>query len=276
VSNLHRVEDAVDQAPFSYPIIVKPLPAAGTKASHHMLVVLNRHGLRRVQFPCILQEYANHNGTLYKVYVLGDAVRVFPRNSLPNLPRGERLCSAREQQDHPGYVKFDSQRPYPKLSDFGVKDVHPWQKADTDSVYSGPSTAEGGSCAGASAAYTHGPGPAKRRRVAMQDTAQQREKEEQCSSKVANAKLVTADEIRPIATALRKAFNLELFGFDILVTQDDEDAERERVEEGKTMLVVDVNYFPSYKEMSNFPNMLAQYLTQRAVEGRMGSYSSSR
>ena len=85
---------------------------------------------------------------------------------------------------------------------------------------------------------------------------------------LANAKLVTADEIRPIATALRRAFQLELFGFDILVTENEADGQR-------AMVVVDVNYFPSYKEVSSFPSLLAQYLTQRAVEGRMQSVASS-
>ena len=112
-NDLPQIQSLAESAPFSFPMIVKPLPAAGTKSSHHMLVVLNRKGLRRVHFPCILQEYENHGGVLFKVYVLGDTVRVFPRNSLPNLPRGEQECTT-----HPGYVEFDSQRPYPRLNEF--------------------------------------------------------------------------------------------------------------------------------------------------------------
>mmetsp|Transcript_18951 Transcript_18951/g.38107 ORF Transcript_18951/g.38107 Transcript_18951/m.38107 type:complete len:354 (+) Transcript_18951:267-1328(+) len=226
--DIHRVEELLDRAPFTYPIIVKPLPAAGTKASHHMLVVLNRRGLRRVQFPCIVQEYANHDGRLYKVYVLGDTVRVFPRGSLPNLPRGERLHTTasknrnknrQEDHHHPGYVEFDSQRPYPKLSDFGVREVHSWQDADNN--------ATGAPAAVSPTAHSS----AKRlrvtisHRVTLQDTAaQQREQEAPVhQNKHSNAKLVTADEIRPIATALRNAFGLELFGFDILVTSNNDD-----------------------------------------------------
>jgi inositol-1,3,4-trisphosphate 5/6-kinase/inositol-tetrakisphosphate 1-kinase len=33
--------------------------------------------------------------------------------------------------------------------------------------------------------------------------------------------------------------------------------------------VVDVNYFPGYKEVPRFPALLAQYLTQKAVESRI-------
>ena len=62
---------------------------------------------------------------------------------------------------------------------------------------------------------------------------------------------VTVAEIRPIADTIRKAFGLELFGFDILVVRTEENC--------KEMLGVDVNYFPSYKEVTNFSKMLAQY-----------------
>jgi inositol-1,3,4-trisphosphate 5/6-kinase / inositol-tetrakisphosphate 1-kinase len=75
---------------------------------------------------------------------------------------------------------------------------------------------------------------------------------------------VTSAEIRPIADCIRRAFGLELFGFDVLVTSFQNEKERE-------MLVVDVNYFPSYKEVPNFSQLLAQYLAQCGVEGRLRS-----
>jgi glutathione synthase/RimK-type ligase-like ATP-grasp enzyme len=67
---------------------------------------------------------------------------------------------------------------------------------------------------------------------------------------------VTADEVRPIVNVLKNAFGLEMFGFDVLQGEDGE------------YLVVDVNYFPSYKEVKDFPFLLAQYLTQRVLEQR--------
>jgi len=51
---------------------------------------------------------------------------------------------------------------------------------------------------------------------------------------------------------LREIFKLDLFGFDLLVTS-----------EKREMVVVDVNYFPSYKEMSEYwPKLLAEYLVE--------------
>lgn len=202
-----------------YPLIVKPLTAAGTKQSHKMGVLLGRHGLDKVRNsgPSLLQEYSNHDGILFKVYVLGDKVWVFQRPSLPNLPTGEIM-----EGEGRGFVEFDSQRPYPSLDDFGYS-------ANARSAKVSASSDSTAICA----------------RTKLDH-------------------IVTSAEIRPLAYTIRKAFGLELFGFDILVT---------RTENGsKEMLVVDVNYFPSYKEVTNFPKMLAQYLAQCGIEGRLRSF----
>jgi len=184
-----------------YPLIAKPLPAAGTKKSHCMGIVLNPKGLVKIETPCILQEYANHCATLYKVYVLGDDIHVFSRPSLPDLPSKPSELDLLNP-----YVEFDSQRPYPKLVDFGL-DMPP---------------------------------PAKRTKLLQ----------------------MTAGEVSPVVEALKRAFGLELFGFDILVSDN-------------RLLVVDVNYFPSFKEVSNFPSLLATFLVQRAVQKRKSTTASS-
>ena len=129
-----------------------------------------------------------------------------------------------------GFVEFDSQRPYPSLDDFGIS-------ADAE-----------GTCSSKAAAPDH-----------------------TCSSSDSSSKMdhgVTVAEIRPIADTIRKAFGLELFGFDILVARTEGNR--------KEMLVVDVNYFPSYKEVTNFSKMLAQYLAQCGIEGRLRSFEAER
>lgn len=138
-----------------YPVIAKPLTAAGTKASHSMKVLLRRPGKLVEQEPLLFQEYINHDAVLYKIYVLGDDISVFERTSLPNLPQ--------EQSSTLDSVEFDSQRhPYPGLTSFGF-----------DTVVS-----------------------ARR----------------ELSERI----VLTADEIRPVVVAMKEAFRLELFGFDII------------------------------------------------------------
>ena len=238
VHSTEKLAQLIDSASFTYPLIAKPLMAAGTVESHRMVVILNRDGLARVPPHCILQEYANHDGVLFKVYVMGDLVRVFSRTSLPNLPSEEAFQRSGTRCD--GYVEFDSQRPYPKLSDFGITtSVDKIEENDGDIA------------------------AAVKRRKLGKDIER-----DWVSCKPKQDDLVTTDEIQPIATALRNAFGLELFGFDILVT-----AGRDSLigSDTKEILVVDVNYFPSYKEVSNFPSLLAQYLAEKAIEGRIKS-----
>lgn len=198
------IADQISAAGFKYPLIIKPLTAAGTVQSHKMGILLGTRALENISESCLLQEYSNHDGILYKVYVLGSKQWVFCRPSLPNLPEGENVSA-----DSPGFVEFDSQRPYPTLQDFGIQELD--DHNNSDKKYH-----------------------------------------------------VTSSEIRPVADCIRRAFGLELFGFDVLVTSRNSGHDRE-------MLVVDVNYFPSYKEVPNFSQLLAQYLAQCGVEGRLRS-----
>lgn len=256
-----ELANEIDHAGFEYPLIAKPLTAAGTKSSHHMGIVLARDGLQRLKTPCLLQEYANHGEMLFKVYVLGNSVWVFSRESLPNLPLGEKEimmdsnlgeensrtspqsrkrqhCESYVEFERPAgsrcYVEFNSQRPYPKISDFGK-------------LHDAPRT--------------------KQQRCNPQTTSSQNlhQQQEHGSLPIGHennlARFVTRDEIEPVTNALRSAFGLDLFGFDVLVKHG------ERCD--KEILVVDVNYFPGYKEVPNFASLLAQYLTQKAVESRL-------
>lgn len=230
--NLGDVANQIQSASFQYPLIVKPLTAAGTKSSHKMGVLMGSRGIEKVQGPCLLQEYANHDGLLYKVYVLGNKVWVFQRPSLPNLPIGESPSSQHDgKSEGKEYVEFDSQRPYPTLDDFGISPLTASTEDGTEKV-----------------------------------------------EKYQDKNKLTAAEIRPVANAIRKAFGLKLFGFDILVTEKEVFSVTEsspKPEEGrKEMLVVDVNYFPSYKEVTNFSQLLAQYLAQCGIEGRLRSFET--
>lgn len=218
-----NVANQIQSASFQYPLIVKPLTAAGTKSSHKMGVLMSSRGIEKVQGPCLLQEYANHDGLLYKVYVLGNKVWVFQRPSLPNLPIGESSSSQHDGKiECKGFVEFDSQRPYPTLDDFGISPLI----------------------------------------ASTEDVTEKVEKYQETNK-------LTAAEIRPVANAIRKAFGLKLFGFDILVTEKETS-----IKSRKEMLVVDVNYFPSYKEVTNFSQLLAQYLAQCGIEGRLRSFET--
>jgi inositol-1,3,4-trisphosphate 5/6-kinase/inositol-tetrakisphosphate 1-kinase len=206
-------EDEWDQiAHFNYPLIAKPVAAAGTKQSHKMVIVIRRDGLSKVPLPCLIQEYVNHDSILHKVYVLGEMVFVYPRTSLPNL-----TTSGDTTNCTPPYVEFDSQESYPTMSDF-----QPIMNPQILAAHGDMELWENNS----------------------------------------RTPVISSQELQPIAHALRQAFGLQLFGFDVLVTD-------KRDGTGKELLVVDVNYFPSYKEVSDFAPRLARYLAKIALENRM-------
>jgi inositol-1,3,4-trisphosphate 5/6-kinase/inositol-tetrakisphosphate 1-kinase len=177
--------------------------------------------------------------------VLGDTVRVFARPSLPNLPEGDVLLD---------FVEFDSQRPYPTLTDF-LKVQHIVSNPPTTETATDQNKRKMDAMVGEERLER------KREKVGTFSWTDNKASSEPEPTKTREEK-VTAEDIRPVVSVLRNAFGLELFGFDVILS-------------GNEMLVVDVNYFPSYKEVSNFSSLLAQYLIQRAIEGRMQSFSSS-
>jgi inositol-1,3,4-trisphosphate 5/6-kinase/inositol-tetrakisphosphate 1-kinase len=271
-SKVPCLANEMDANGFTYPLIAKPLTAAGTKSSHHMGIVMARDGLQRLKTPCLLQEYANHGGTLFKVYVLGESVWVFSRESLPNLPHGENEIPSEKvsEEKRPAksyvefqrlagsrcYVEFNSQRPYPTLSDFGID-------ADTtSSVRMDPTNEQW---------EPESKKPRLYNALKLDDSSSPAHEPTSCNHKPDLASYVTKEEIEPVTNTLRAAFGLDLFGFDVLVKHEQTKPQPGDIigSEVKEIFVVDVNYFPGYKEVPHFPSLLAQYLTQKAVESRM-------
>ncbi|XP_027337498.1 inositol-tetrakisphosphate 1-kinase 1-like [Abrus precatorius] len=68
-----------------FPVIAKPLVADGTARSHELRLVFDREGLKTVNAPVVLQEFVNHGGVVFKVYVAGEHVTCVKRRSLPDI-----------------------------------------------------------------------------------------------------------------------------------------------------------------------------------------------
>lgn len=226
------IAQQIDSAPFTYPFIAKPVPAAGTVDSHKMVIIRHRDGFDELHPPYLLQEYLNHGGKLYKVYVMGDNIWIFARPSLPDLPRGE-FVDVRNRDE--SFLCFDSQKPYPCISDFNLSNDDPHGSTNH-----------------------YNPEHNNNKSIPLNPKEESHIPDE-----------VTSSELEPIVRVLRDAFSIDLFGFDILISSGT--ANNEGGSNSKELLVVDVNYFPSYKEIPNFHSILAQYLLQRGMEGRLQS-----
>ncbi|KAJ8626026.1 hypothetical protein MRB53_019333 [Persea americana] len=92
------LSDPAAASGLKFPVIAKPLVADGSARSHKMSLVFNRDGLIKLKPPIVLQEFINHGGVIFKVYVVGDRVKCVKRKSLPdvseeNLERSEESVS---------------------------------------------------------------------------------------------------------------------------------------------------------------------------------------
>eukprot|EP01117_Protostelium_nocturnum_P004509 TRINITY_DN1629_c0_g1_i1.p1 TRINITY_DN1629_c0_g1~~TRINITY_DN1629_c0_g1_i1.p1 ORF type:complete len:251 (+),score=89.85 TRINITY_DN1629_c0_g1_i1:244-996(+) len=113
-----------DTSSFNFPVICKTTVACGSGESHMMGIVFEEKGLHSFQVPFIAQEFYNHNSTIYKVFTIGDYVKIVKRPSLPNMP-----------PSHHETVFFDSQKPFaPQMQ--ALKS--PTEKSDEEMVNEAP------------------------------------------------------------------------------------------------------------------------------------------
>ncbi|XP_042509362.1 inositol-tetrakisphosphate 1-kinase 3-like isoform X1 [Macadamia integrifolia] len=88
------IPDAVSKAGLILPLVAKPLVVDGTAKSHELSLAYDQFSLSKLEPPLVLQEFVNHGGVLFKVYIVGEAIKVVRRFSLPDIDERELLCNA--------------------------------------------------------------------------------------------------------------------------------------------------------------------------------------
>lgn len=83
------IPDAVSKSGLLLPLVAKPLYADGSAKSHELSLAFDQYSLKKLEPPLVLQEFVNHGGVLFKVYVVGDAIKVVRRFSLPDVNKQE-------------------------------------------------------------------------------------------------------------------------------------------------------------------------------------------
>jgi len=220
----------------SFPVICKPLKACGTPESHNMTVVLSPAGLAGVSRPCLMQQFRDHGSVFYKVYVLDGEVLTAPRRSLPNFE--ESMSALLAAGVH--CTAFDSRVPFPGLP---LPLPLPPQRLDLERDAEGCKESKDNKDSSME-------GPA----------AVGEEVDAALRARIARA-----------AQEISLEFGLSLYGFDVIVplarakdtgagTGTGDEAEAGRSE----ALVIDVNFFPSYKNVPDFPAKLRAYLRRAA------------
>ncbi|KAK9067830.1 hypothetical protein SSX86_011941 [Deinandra increscens subsp. villosa] len=84
------ISNAVKKAGLALPLVAKPLVAK----SHELSLAFDVYSLEKLEPPLVLQEFVNHGGVLFKVYIVGDAIKVVRRFSLPDVSKRELSRSA--------------------------------------------------------------------------------------------------------------------------------------------------------------------------------------
>lgn len=61
---------------------------------HELSLAYDQYSLQILEPPLVLQEFVNHGGVLFKVYVVGEAIKVVRRFSLPDVSKRELSTNA--------------------------------------------------------------------------------------------------------------------------------------------------------------------------------------
>ncbi|MQM07846.1 hypothetical protein Taro_040697 [Colocasia esculenta] len=83
------IPEAVSEAGLTLPLVAKPLVNDGTAKSHELSLAYDQFSLSLLEPPLVLQEFVNHGGVLFKVYIVGEAIKVVRRFSLPDVSEHE-------------------------------------------------------------------------------------------------------------------------------------------------------------------------------------------
>ena len=89
--------DSIKEEGLKFPLIAKPVTADGSATSHEMSLVFNENGLKKLKTPIVIQEFVNHGGVIFKVYVVGEHVKCVKRRSLLDITE-EKLNSMAADQ----------------------------------------------------------------------------------------------------------------------------------------------------------------------------------
>lgn len=194
--------------------------------------------------------------------MLGSSTYVFQRKSLPDL--GPEASKS---------LVFDSQRAFPEGEDFVEEEED--EEGEEDNVASQGEGSEALEPGGGASSHHHcrchhpvagGNGHHDGNGVHCHHPPS-------LPSRLASSHFPPSPKLRPhslastmmredydfsaMAQELREAFHLDIFGFDVIISSTTGEA-----------LVVDVNYFPSYKEVRDFPRLLRRFLRERVMEMR--------
>ncbi|KAL4448397.1 hypothetical protein ABPG75_005616 [Micractinium tetrahymenae] len=235
------------------PCIVKPQAACGVAEAHQMAFVLHSSGFDdlEVPLPAVAQEYVDHGGVVWKVYVAGGQVFWAQRKSTPDLGPLARRLAEDPEADIPSSIGFDSLQSLPTTLPWLRQLAAPAPAAAAAAAAvaaAGPGAAEGTTGgAGEQQAAAAGASLAQPAAAAAASGAQ--------AALPPGYELMRRPTFEAVAAALRQQLGLTLFGFDLVFDRA-----------AGELVIIDVNYFPSFKGIPEAPAALQAALRQRYAQ----------
>lgn len=264
----------IQSAGLKPPFLAKSLVCDGSTHSHRVAIIHDEQGIEclyrgdvaGIKPPCVLQQYVNHGGFLFKVYVVGDVVRVSTRRSLPDFTDDDVDDDVDDDEDEDGTSPLGVGAGGSPTSPFeGVPRVSRYDPDDdTEQI-----PAAGGRGFGDVAAPVASIANDHFRRLTRDEMGTSSSELSESMTDVAldatdlpnsrrapsprSAYVVQPDPsiLREIGLALKSKLNLDIFNFDLIRVKDDPSGE---------LLIVDINYFPGISKMPGFSDAFCQFL----------------
>lgn len=83
----YDIAEEISKNDVKFPVISKSYSAYFGDGAHEMAVLFSSEGLESLKPPCLIQEFTNHGGLLYKVFVVGKRFKICERPSIKNFYR---------------------------------------------------------------------------------------------------------------------------------------------------------------------------------------------
>ena len=111
-STIEDCHALIKKARIKFPVLAKPIASFIEKDAHKFTLIFNIDNLCDLPVPCLLQEFNNHGGVLYKAFVVGDCAMFCERPSIKDMD-----CSANKS------IVFNS-RSISKLDKVFLPELH--------------------------------------------------------------------------------------------------------------------------------------------------------
>ncbi|CAG9464409.1 unnamed protein product [Pedinophyceae sp. YPF-701] len=273
--------DIMRREGMQYPMIVKPLNAFGGQESHSIAVLQNEGALddlingpasAALPTPFILQEFIEHGGVMFKVYVVGESSLLACRPSLSRIDVGQcetcndDPCTCLDPKATPSGLKI--------FTAVSRKPKNP-EEYRLGSMRSGlgslrASLLDPVEAVGASAAQVSADG----------GRAPEDPPASVCDSDLEEVRTVTANHdkdpeqllsalgsrvaapppwfVQQLGQEVRRRVGLNLFNIDIIGTPRPTEPGPDGI--SRTFYVVDINYFPGYDKLDGWQTLLLDFL----------------